>query len=261
MQAIYGGLVENFHPDFLPPDLEWSGVVRCLPERLDEPLHWRKPERVFVVSQADLFHKEVPDEFIRRVLFSVAKSTRHTYLILTKRIERALQLLSNPDFRDSVVGDFGPPHTGWAARTFWPLPNVWLGVTAEDQQRADERIPLLLQVPAAVQWVSAEPLLGPLDLSAYLHPRSHLTDGLWHDDCPSCLRRRSYGGTGALDQIIVGAESGPGHRPMQEQWVRDLKEQCQAAGVAYYLKQMWQAGKLVHTPELDGKRYTEMPNA
>ncbi len=220
MQAIYGGLTEQHYDVWGAPIAapNWSGVVRCLPERLDEPLRWRKSERVFVCSQSDLFHEKVPDEFIVKVWARMAASNS-IFLVLTKRPQRMLEWTR----WWQTLGEMAEP---------WPR-NVHLGVTVEDQARADERIPLLLQVPAAVHWISYEPALTPLVL------RPEWLSGLrW---------------------LVAGAESGPGHRPMQESWVRDLKNQCVAASVPYFLKQSWQNGRLVHMPELDGRVWAQFP--
>ena len=245
MQATYGGLTRRARVTGEP---EWSGVVRCLPERLDEPLTWRTPQRVFVVSQADLFHEAVPFDFIERVFAVMWACKMHTFLLLTKRPQRMLEFYAHYQKTQRIF-------------VLWPLPNVWVGVTVEDQTRADERIPLLLQVPAAVRWVSVEPMLGPVDLSGYLHPSSHLTDGLWHDDCPACLRRRVHGGTGALDWAVCGCESGPGARLMDASWAYSLWTQVHDAGLPFWFKQAMVDGKLDHQPTILGRTWQEVPDA
>jgi protein gp37 len=180
--------------------------VQCHPERLEQPLHWRKPSRVFVNSMSDLFHPDVPDEFIYSVWNIISQSPQHTYQILTKRPERMFRRLSNLGFRE----------------------NVWIGVSVEDQATADDRIPLLLQTPAAVRFVSCEPLLGPVDLSEWLFPdETHPSHGILTGD-PQ------------LDWVIVGGESGPHARPMHPDWARSLRDQCQAAGVPFFFKQWGQ---------------------
>jgi protein gp37 len=146
--------------------------VRLHPERLTAPLHWRKPRRVFVNSMSDLFHEQVPDEFIDRVFAVMALTPQHTYQVLTKRPERMREYLTSPRHGEPVetfveLEKDRISTEAWGLGQFlgaWPLPNVWLGVSCEDQRRADERIPLLLQTPAAVRFISAEPLLGPIDL-------------------------------------------------------------------------------------------------
>jgi protein gp37 len=189
------------------------------PERMDQPLRWTKPRRVFVNSMSDLFHDDIPDDFIASVFAVMALTPRHTYQLLTKRHARMRSLLSNPDFKAAVA---------LAALSFddailsgpWPLPNLWLGVSVEDQKWADIRIDALRETPAAVRMLSLEPLLGPLD-------SLDLTGIGW---------------------VIVGGESGPGARPMHPDWVRSLRDQCTSAGVPFFFKQWgeWQDGS--HDP-------------
>ena len=210
--------------------------VACHPERLDQPLRWRKPRRIFVNSMSDLFHQGVPEEFIAQVFAVMAATPEHTYQVLTKRPERMLALLDGPGFSD-LVDDLMHIHTHSDAD--WPLPNVWLGVSVEDQATADERIPLLLQTPAAVRWISAEPLLGPIDMEMmrvahdlgegqpYLSPLlGYVSDG--HGD--TC---RVEG----LDWVVAGGESGPKARPSHPGWFRSLRYQCKAADVPFLFKQ------------------------
>jgi len=173
-------------------EIHWTGVVRFVESALDKPLHWKKPRRIFVNSMSDLFHEKVKDEWIDRIFAVIAEAPQHTFQILTKRPERMRE---------------------WVTRSRpLPLPNVWLGVSVEDQETADERIPLLMQTPAAVRWVSYEPALGPVDFSSWLG--------------------------GGLDWIVVGGESGPGARRFDLAWARQTIAQCRAAGVAVFVKQM-----------------------
>lgn len=214
-------------------DGEWTGRVNLLEDKLDMPLRWRKPRRIFVNAQSDLFHADVPDEFIARVWAVMALAPQHTFQILTKRHGRMRALLKSDDFRDQ----FGWAATGispyWTAGDQpWPLPNVWLGVSVEDQKTADLRIPALLDTPAAVLFLSCEPLLGPLDLTRWVRPHESPceADGSppWCicDDPPS-----------NVDWVIVGGESGPGARPMHSDWARSLRDQCVTAGVPFMFKQ------------------------
>jgi len=146
--------------------------VTLHPERLGEPLRWRKPRRVFVASMGDLFHPDVPEEFIANVLETVCWCPEHTFLVLTKRPGRMAELFCGSRFRGLLAKQFlyGVEESIFIhhPRRDWPLPNLWLGVTAENQRRADERIPILLQIPAAVRWVSCEPLLSAIDLGKWL---------------------------------------------------------------------------------------------
>jgi protein gp37 len=219
-QADYTGLTTAKH---------FNGTVRCLPDKLTIPLKWRKPRRVFVNSMSDLFHEDVPDEFIDRVFAVMAVCPQHTFQVLTKRAERMSDYCRRlpATYIHQVADDFGA--LSELRDIHFPLPNVWLGVSAEDQQRADERIPWLLKTPAAVRFVSAEPLLGPIDFLSWLA----LGPGkaAWH--------LATYGDSQPLHWIIVGGESGSGARPCNADWVRSIVGQCKAAGVvACFVKQM-----------------------
>lgn len=216
--------------------------VTLHPERLARPLKWRKPLRVFVNSMSDLFHDEVPDEYIARVFAVMAATPQHTYQILTKRHARMRSLLSAPWFPELV--------TTWAWRdgvrplrgqmVEMPAPNVWLGVSVEDRRWADIRIPALLDTPAAVRFLSCEPLLGPVDLgAALLRPYERQQGGYWeygHGEDVYGNGREWVPATG-IDWVIVGGESGPGARPMHPDWPRSLRDQCQAARVPFFFKQ------------------------
>ncbi|MCT9932422.1 phage Gp37/Gp68 family protein [Planotetraspora sp. A-T 1434] len=196
--------------------------VQLRPDKLDQPLRWKKPRRIFVNSMSDLFHKDVPDDYIARVFALMALTPQHTYQILTKRHGRMRSLLNSGHFVAKVWGevDKRAPGVGAQAVSMWPsmpLPNVWLGVSVEDQKWADLRIPALLETPAAVRFLSCEPLLGPVDLAKSVPAKPY-----WHD---------------GIDWVIVGGESGPGARPMHPDWVRSLRDQCQAANVAFFMKQ------------------------
>lgn len=200
--------------------------VQLYPDRLSIPLHWRKPRKVFVCSLADLFQDEVPDEFIAHVFAVMQSCAAHTFQVLTKRHARMRSLLNSDDFWAAVT-DFGAIVMGQrpSRPQHWPdegarnkyLPNVWLGCTAENQQWADIRIPALLDTPAAMRFVSAEPLLGPIDLTPWL--------------VPTALRPPE------LHWVITGGESGPGARPAHPAWFRLIRDECQAAGVAFLHKQ------------------------
>jgi protein gp37 len=189
---------------------------------------------------SDLFHEDVADDFIDRVFAVMVFAEQHRFQVLTKRPERMLAYLN------ALMGR-------WGEAADWPLLNIWLGVSTEDQPTADERIPLLLQTPAAVRFISAEPLLGPINLSRYLVPPMHVTWG--NTDLPPAERERPstedvqavsqlaraaarMQGQAYLDWVIVGGESGPGARPMDVAWARSLVQQCRAAGVACFVKQL-----------------------
>lgn len=192
-------------------------------KRLMKPLEWREPRRVFVCSMGDMFHDQVPFGFIAKLFATFLLCQRHTFQVLTKRPHRMREFfdwLRTPAGRDkwlkAIVSPPDGDHEEWTRR--WPLPNVWLGVTAENQARADERIPLLLQTPAAVRFVSVEPMLGPVDMDFGIPP-----------------------GAKNVDWVICGAETGPGARPMYPDWAIDLRGQCNVAGVPFFFKK-WSKG-------------------
>lgn len=190
------------------------------PEKLDQVRRWKKPAMIFLNSMSDIFHEEVPDEYLARVWATMAETPQHTYQILTKRHGRMRSLLNRPSFRDNLVD-------GGAT---WPMRNVWLGVSVEDQKWADIRIPALLDTPAAVRWISAEPLLGPITLRQ--QEWIHEPDCLIHNDCVCWPNYDAH-----LDWVVVGGESGPGARPMRPEWARSLRDQCSESGVPFLFKQ------------------------
>lgn len=206
---------------------------------LDKPLRWTRPRMVFVNSMSDLFHAEVTDEFIAQVFAVMAMSPWHTFQVLTKRHGRMRSLVSSDAFHGAVINAMFPILDSHPQRrrlsgencATWPLPNVWLGVSAEDQHWADIRIPALLATPAAVRFVSAEPLLGPLNVARWV-PNGFFDGARWNPR-PSFIS--NPGAT--LDWVIVGGESGPGHRPMDLAWARSIRDQCATAGVAFFMKQ------------------------
>jgi protein gp37 len=182
--------------------------VQVHEDRLDQPRRWRRPRTIFVNSMSDLFHEQVPDEFIAHVFEVMRDCPQHTFQILTKRAERLATLA---------------PSLPWPA-------NVWMGVSVEDE-RVVTRIDQLRNVPAAVRFLSLEPLIGPL-------PRLRL---------------------GGIDWVIVGGESGPGARPMDPRWVDAILWQCRAAGVAFFFKQWGGVRKAATGRELNGRTYDEYP--
>jgi protein gp37 len=222
------------------------------PDTLDAPLHWRKPRKVFVNSMSDLFHDGVSDEFIARVWAVMAATPQHTYQVLTKRHGRMRSLLSAGAFRAKVGAAIGemevraprrlPQITAeqaTSATEAWPLPNVWLGVSVEDQKRAELRIPALLDTPAAVRFLSCEPLLGSVDLAQ--------VDAFGFDR-PT-----------AIDWVIAGGESGPDHRPMDLDWVRVLRDQCIDNPTPFLFKQVGGRTPKAGGRELDGRTWDEYP--
>jgi protein gp37 len=208
----------------------FNGTVRCVGEALDKPLRRKKPTMYFVCSMGDLFHEGVPFGFIDRVFAVMALCPQHTFQVLTKRPERMAEYLNQPAslaFRRvcAAMSDMGHrPTTGT-----WPLAHVWLGTSAEDQARLEERVPHLLRCPAVVRFLSCEPLLG--DIARHL--------GVLFDGGPIHLRGLDPIDTrGKIDWVIVGGESGAHARPCRVEWVRSVVAQCKAAGVPVFVKQL-----------------------
>lgn len=291
----------------------WTREVELLPERLQDPLGYKPGTLVFVVSMGDPFHDGVPFEFLEQMWAVMAASPRVTFQVLTKRPGRMVEFLGW--LRERAVWNVEWVDVGGRrlpGPALWPevLPNVWLGVSVEDQQRADERIPSLLQAPAAVRFLSIEPLLGPLDLGKWLgnydchacgarfwadEMNIHQTvdvvtvdceqDPDYPDDeertrhvCPRCGQAdlgtgdvgpacgSDYEDEPTIDWTIVGGESGPKARPIEEDWVRSLLEQCKAAEqidagrkVAFFFKQWGGPNKKRAGRKLDGRTHDAMP--
>ncbi len=222
---------------------------------LAQPLHWRRPRKIFTLSMSDLFGEFIPDEMIDRVFAVMALAPQHTFQVLTKRAARmrdyvgtragdwmiklpdAIPTPSNlfkvtKDRADAVLGDNEARRQLHRAHPVsWPLPNVWLMISAEDQPRADERIPHLLATPAAHRGVSLEPLLGPITLTPWL---ATMVESI---DVPGYPAWTHGLGTPMLDWVIAGGESGPGARPLHPDWVCSLRDQCQGAKIAFFFKQ------------------------
>jgi protein gp37 len=221
----------------------WTGKIMLVEKEIAAPLKWKKPERVFVNSVSDLFHPGVPFPYINRIFQTMMDTPHLTYQILTKRPVRMFEYFQW--VKSDCIREFGER---------FPLPNVWLGTSVENQEYADDRIPWLLKTPAAVRFLSCEPLLGPVDLSAYLNkelvavptgrtaevavvtgyfsgkpatPKGHIETRELQS-----ARFRSQ-----IHWVITGGESGPGARPMHPVWARSLRDQCQKAGVSFFFKQ------------------------
>jgi protein gp37 len=233
----------------------WTGRVELIPHMLDVPLHRRTPTIWFVNSMSDLFHENLKWAQIEQVFAVMQKCPQHTFQVLTKRADNAQQFAEN-----------------WAFRHNGPLPNCWMGVSCEDQKAAAERVPLLLKTPAAVRFVSAEPLLGAVDF------------GLWLSRKISSDRQPVENRQAGIDWVIVGGESGPGARPMHPDWARSIRDECEAAGVPLFFKQwgafsptlpskhavnvargdgthhrMYRVGKKAAGHLLDGREWYQMP--
>jgi protein gp37 len=189
----------------------WNGTTHLIDSAIKKPMGWKKPRAIFVNSMGDLFHENTSDEWIDQVFAVMALFPQHLFIVLTKRAERMEKYISggvmNKDTMARVAIEASKIKVPVSVK--WPLPNVWMGVTAENQEMYDSRIRHLLATPAAVRFVSGEPLLSEI-----------------HADY-----------IGQLDWFIVGGESGPGARAMQPEWARALRDQCEAAGVPFFFKQ------------------------
>lgn len=225
---------------------QWTGKVMLAENHLEDPMRWKKPRRIFVNSMSDLFHESVPDNDIRLIFAVMMASPQHTFQVLTKRAHRMAEFFQRNSANDCFVTGVqenelrranNPSRLAVSLRILdhvgklpseWSLPNVWLGVSVEDQGEADSRIPKLLETPAAVRFLSCEPLLGAIDLRRYLTKLS-IPVPAWSGD--------GVTETHPIDWVIVGGESGHGARPMHPAWARSLRDQCAAAGVAFFMKQ------------------------
>jgi protein gp37 len=287
-----------------PKNGKWNGVVRLAAHKLADPLRWREPSTVFTNSMSDLFHESLTNEQIAAVFGVMAAAPRHTFQCLTKRAKRMREWFEWVAEQKEVDGDawvtilreaacllvgdaawdrharenvsrhgaFDVPHP-------WPLPWVWLGVSAENQEAADERIPELMNTPASVRFVSCEPLISAVNLRR-VRPRPMPIDSLtggW--GVPGDTHRQA----GRINWVIAGVESGPGARSCDVEWLRALRDQCTATDVPYFLKQAtpargslatdqpnprpinigkgskWKAGSVIELPYLDGAQHSAFP--
>ncbi len=247
------------------------------PERLDIPLHWRKPKRIGVAFGGDLFHEDIPFDFIDQVFASMTMCRYHRYLLLTKRIQRAGEYFARfpvGEYADLPTPDYAVTgrQLGELVLARWPLPNVWLGVSVEDLAMADERIPVLLDTPAAVRSVSVEPMLGPVDIRPWSDSGLECSVCSWRgseedsqrvdfDDepdgwaCPECEEPCAHRPIDErLDWVVCGAETGKGARRMNLDWARRLRDDCQAAGAPFFFKRDSDGNR-----ELDGKMWEGLP--
>lgn len=224
---------------------KWTGQTRVVEEHMADPLRWQRPRKIFVNSMSDLFHETMSFEDIARIFLVMASAKQHTFQILTKRPERMREFITHGNVLESVM-----------MAGCWPLHNVWLGVSVEDQAAADARIPILLSTPAAVRFLSCEPLIGSVNLTAV-------------GDEPTMMRDVLDEG---IDWVIVGGESGAHARPMYQSWARSLRDQCAAYGVPFFFKQWGEhqpdfegfpirVGKKTAGKTLDGQQHCAFPEA
>lgn len=237
------------------------------PERLEQPLRWRKPRRVAVCLMGDLFHKDVPEEYIDSVFAVMAICEQHTFMVLTKRPGRMAEYLAQDEVWVHWY-DHMPSSDPWEKRNRqdrmaepygdnWPLPKVWLGTSIEDQPTADERMPHLLRCSAALRFISIEPMLGEISFPAVCRT---MPGRCW---CNAHISTVSFEPLESrpwpFHWVIVGSESGPGARPMDLDWVRSIRDQCHDDGVPLFFKQMIVNGKRINMPEIDGRVWDQMP--
>lgn len=248
---------------------KWTGKVELIENMLNLPLKWRKPQKVFVNSMSDLFHEALSDEAIDRVFAVMALCPQHTFQVLTKRPERMLRWFegSHERRRDAVADQAQAIRADWCFPV-WPLPNVWIGVSVENQATADARIPLLHKTPAAVRFVSYEPALDAVRFDRIEYNPGGSGGTVFIDAIKG--QYVSFGSNGpipyvGLDWIIIGGESGPGARPFDITWARSAIEQCKAAGVAAFVKQFGakpfdgeSLHKQIHDRTCDGKLYLKL---
>lgn len=243
--AAFAGLAER-----RDGRLDWTGRINLLPDRLAQPMHWRKPRKIFVNSQSDLFHADVPEEYIAAVFAVMAVTPQHTYQLLTKRPARMRSLLTSHRWWTQFAIEFAERRPSGSSPVSYDaegphLRNLWLGVSVESQRWADIRIPALLDTPAAVRWLSMEPLIGPVNLHAHDDGLRHwlpdfgpeYDDGSGEPVCQAHGLSRCRQGCSYIDWVVVGGESGPTARPMHPTWARTLRDQCVAAGVPFFFKQ------------------------
>ena len=252
---------------------------KILPWQLAKPIKWRAPRSVFVVSMGDLFHESIPFEYVEKVFAIMTLAPQHTYQVLTKRPERMREFFAryetypggkrpvfHLDSQDVALvkaamrprdragfsveddGDFA----GWHVMPGkWPLPNAWLGVSAENQSAANRRVPILLEVPAKIHFVSAEPLLAPITLEKWMRPR-------WGEAKDDGLQPLS---STCLDWVIAGGETGPRARQPSEDWFVSLMRECKSGGVPFFFKRLGGKGPRSKSRKLQGWKFEEMPDA
>lgn len=263
-QAAYAQVVRYKEGKPLP---QWNGKVEFVREALEEPLRWRSPKMIFVNSMSDLGHESVPFEWMDQIFAVMALTRRHTFQALTKRPDRLAKYLVERG-KTIQYWEVAARELGYTfkfeheSRTYgsipFPLRNVWIGASVENQEWADKRVRDLLLCAAAVRFLSYEPALGPLNVRPYLIPR-HLAE--LDPDFPETA------GDGDHDRrvhwVIVGCESGPGMRPFDLDWARSIRDQCAAAGVALFIKQLRINGRVSHDPSEwpEDLRVREFPNA
>lgn len=238
--------------------------VQCHEDALDQPLRWKRSRKISVSPMSDLFHAEIPDQFIDKVFAIMLLSGQHAYQILTKRVERAHEYLTAPDRKAKVAAaahallDAGGDACGGytlPCDILWPLPNVWLVASVGDQGAVETRVPTLLACPAAGHGVSVEPMIGPVNLRAIRLPGGGLLDALLGIDT---VNQCNF--VARIKWVRNGCESGTKRRKLDIDWVRNLRADCDATGARLYITQLAQNGKVCPNPVLDGRQRLELPD-
>ena len=221
---VYGDVISGVWDGFTK--FRWSGKIVCRENVLDKPLHWRKPRRIFICSMSDLFHPDVDWEFRHKIIKTIIHTPQHTHLMLTKRVNAMRNF-----FNQLYLEQHNPQPV---------IPNLHLGVSISNQAEADEKIPILLQIPAAIRWLSIEPMLGKIQDICHGYDRPQvpfnrkMVDGWFWEE---------------LSWVVVGGESGPKRRPCKTEWIENIVEQCKVASVPVFVKQIHQGGKVVKMPK------------
>jgi protein gp37 len=237
----------------------WNGKTCFVPSELEKPYKWRKPRSVFISSMGDIFHDSVPFAWVERVLGMVASNPQHTFIMLTKRAKRMQEFFASSEMAGQLACLYQlaagtNPET--CQQDNCPLPNLALGVSVENQETADERIPYLLSTLAAKRFVSLEPMLGPVNLDR-IHEAWDTEEGSHCESWESCLDGRRFDpwsdgwaeGYPKLDGVILGGESGNNGRRLDPMWVMEVRDQCAAAGVPFMFKQWNHENRNVVDPD------------
>jgi len=275
----------------------WNNNVIWVEDLITQPLRWKKPRRIFVNSMSDLFHQSIPMYILDKIFAVMLLAQQHTFQVLTKRADEMQHYLTAPYREQSIkaaareILGYFPKQSSAGMAASWPLKNIWLGVSVEDQKTAEQRIPPLLKSPATLRWISAEPILDAINLNSSVGGTLWIGGqrgckgthrGIGTEECPKHPRHHHDDRCGpGLDWVVAGGESGKNARPMQPEWIRSLRDQCVAAQVPFFFKQwgehglnwyndnngrkipgsewVYRAGKNNAGRELDGRTWDEYP--
>jgi protein gp37 len=255
-------------------DNHWTGTVSIEYKDFQIPFHWNKPRRVFVCSMGDLFHEHVSNEWIDMVMAVIAVNSKHTFMVYTKRPQIMHdyftagkdELINRWNLQLSAIRypyQFPLLSIPNSVQNFWPINNLWLGVTAENQAMANYRVPILLNTLAAKRFISYEPALGPVEFTKieyFTGVGTHVINALagvsWYKDIDT---KRYDTACHKLDWVICGSESGPGHRNMELDWAENVKDQCERNKIPFFFKQRYIGSKKISMPQINGKVYNQIP--